>query len=77
LDLREDHEALLSATKSATDQTELESRLEREAEATLDAVDDLYTEDRDVVEAVVTLRALEALGVRDGPDRTGAVAGDD
>ncbi len=77
LDLREDHEALLSATKSATDQTELESRLEREAEATLDAVDDPYTEERDVVEAIVTLRALDALGVREGSDRTGELAADD
>ncbi|GAA0721234.1 hypothetical protein J2744_000348 [Halorubrum trapanicum] len=67
LDLREDHEALLSATKAETDQTELEARLSREAEATLDAVDDPYTEERDVVEAVVVLRALEELGVRDGP----------
>jgi len=40
LDLREDHEALLSATKAETDQTELESRLVAEAETTLDAVDD-------------------------------------
>jgi len=65
LDLREDHEALLSATKAETDQTELESRLVAEAETTLDAVDDAYTEERDVVEAIVVLRALEELGVRD------------
>ena len=65
LDLREDHEALLSAVKGETDQTELESRLAREAEATLDAVGDPYTEERDVVEAIVVLRALEELGVRD------------
>lgn len=65
LDLREDHEALLSATKSATDQTELEARLEADAKATLEAVDDRYTEQRDVVEAIVVLRALEALEVRD------------
>jgi hypothetical protein len=67
LDLREDHEALLSAVKGETDQTELESRLAAEAEATLDAVDDPYTEERDVVEAIVVLRALEELGVRDQP----------
>lgn len=67
LDLREDHEALLSATKAETDQTELESRLVAEAETTLDAVDDAYTEERDVVEAIVVLRALEELGVRDSP----------
>jgi len=42
LDLREDHEALLSATKAETDQTELESRLVAEAETTLDAVDDAH-----------------------------------
>ena len=65
LDLREDHEALLSATKGETDQTELEARLGSEAEETLDAVDDPYTEERDVVEAIVVLRALEALDVRD------------
>jgi len=70
LDLREDHEALLSATKAETDQTELEARLEREAEATLDAVDDPYTEERDVVEAIVVLRALEELDVRDSPRDT-------
>ncbi|EMA58650.1 hypothetical protein C468_15554 [Halorubrum kocurii JCM 14978] len=67
LDLREDHEALLSATKEETDQTELEARLVSEAEATLDAVDDPYTEARDVVEAIVVLRALEELGVLDPP----------
>lgn len=67
LDLREDHEALLSATKAETDQTELEARLETEAEETLDAVDDPYTEERDVVEAIVVLRALEELDVRDPP----------
>ncbi|WP_096396089.1 hypothetical protein [Halorubrum trapanicum] len=69
LDLREDHEALLSATKAETDQTELEARLASEAEATLDAVDDPYTEERDVVEAIVVLRALEELGVRNGAGR--------
>ena len=67
LDLREDHEALLSATKAETDQTELEARLSSEAEATLAAVDDPYPEERDVVEAIVVLRALEAVGVRDPP----------
>ena len=67
LDLREDHEALLSAVKGETDQTELESRLAAEAEATLESVDDPYTEERDVVEALVVLRALEELGVRDPP----------
>ncbi len=67
LDLREDHEALLSAVKGETDQTELESRLVGEAEATLDAVGDPYTEERDVVEAIVVLRALEELDVRDPP----------
>ncbi|RLM51516.1 hypothetical protein EXE48_07000 [Halorubrum sp. ASP1] len=79
LDLREDHEALLSATKAETDQTELEARLSREAEATLDAVDDPYTEERDVVEAVVVLRALEELGVRErsGADAAGAAAAAD
>ena len=77
LDLREDHEALLSATKAETDQTELEARLESEAEAALDAVDDPYTEERDVVEAIVVLRALEELGVRDSPGDAAAVANDD
>ncbi len=77
LDLREDHEALLSATKAETDQTELESRLVSEAEATLDAVDDPYTEERDVVEAIVVLRALEELGVRDSPGDAAALADDD
>ena len=67
LDLREDHEALLSAAKEPTDQTELEARLVERAEETLDDVEDPYTEERDVVEAVVVLRALEALGVRDPP----------
>ena len=77
LDLREDHEALLSATKDETDQTELEARLTREAEATLDAVDDAYTEERDVVEAVVVLRALEELDVRDRPGDAATAAEDD
>jgi len=67
LDLREDHEALLSATKAATDQTELESELVARAESTLADVDDPYTEERDVVEAIVVLRALAELGVRDRP----------
>ena len=67
LDLREDHEALLSATKAETDQTELETRLATAAEETLDARDDPYTEKRDVVEAIVVLCALEDLGVRDPP----------
>ena len=67
LDLREDHEALLSATKEATDQTEFEARLATRAEETLEAIDDPYTETRDVVEAIVVLRALEELGVRDPP----------
>ncbi len=72
-DLREDHEALLSATKEATDQTALEERLASRATATLDAVDDPYTEERDVVEAIVVLRALEELGVwdADAPADTG------
>ena len=64
-DLREDHEALLSATKEATDQRALEARMVEDAEATLDAVDDHYTEERDVVEALVVLRALTEAGVRD------------
>ena len=68
LDLREDHEALLSATKAATDQTELEARLETQAKETLEAVDDPYTEERDVVEAIVVLRALAELGVRDSSE---------
>ena len=70
LDLRADHEALFTATKAATDQTELEARLEREAEATLEAADaaDSYTDDRDVVEALVVLRALEELDVRRSVD---------
>jgi hypothetical protein len=68
LDLREDHEALLSATKAATDQTELEARLESRAEETLEAVDDPYTEERDVVEAIVVLRALAELGARDSSE---------
>ncbi len=67
LDLREDHEALLSATKEATDQTKLEAELEARAEETLAAVDDPYTDSRDVVEAIVVLRALEELDVRDPP----------
>ncbi|OYR71894.1 RecJ like exonuclease, partial [Halorubrum sp. E3] len=37
---------LLSATKEETDQTELEARLEREAESTLDAVDDHVEHER-------------------------------
>ncbi len=68
LDLREDHEALLSATKAATDQTELEAELASRAEETLETVDDPYTEERDVVEAMIVLRALEELGVRDPPE---------
>mgnify|MGYP002763717875 CR=1 FL=1 len=67
LDLREDTEAWLSAVKGKPDQTELTSRLAAEAEETLAAVDDPYTEERDVVEAIVVLRALEELGVRDPP----------
>lgn len=70
LDLREDHEALFTATKAATDQTELESGLEREAEATLEAAEDgdTHTDDRDVVEALVVLRALSELDVRRAMD---------
>ncbi len=64
LDLREDHEALFTAEKAATDQTKLETRLETRAETTLAATDDPHTEERDVVEAIVVLRALEELGVR-------------
>ncbi|SNR32251.1 hypothetical protein [Halorubrum vacuolatum] len=72
LDLREDHEALLSATKEATDQTELESTLEARAEETLAAAQDPHTEARDVVEAIVVLCALEDLGVRSGDASTPA-----
>jgi len=69
LDLREDHEALLTATKEATDQTELEERLECRAEETLADRDDPHTEERDVVEAIVILCALEELGVRSDGSR--------
>ncbi len=70
-DLREDHEALLSATKEATDQTALEATLEARAEETLDAAEDPHTEERDVVEAIIVLCALEELGLRgrDGSTR--------
>lgn len=71
LDLREDHEALFTATKPATDQTELEARVESDAEATLQAAEDPHTDDRDIVEALVTLRALDELGVRRATDTVG------
>lgn len=71
LDLREDHEALFTATKPATDQTELEARVESDAEATLRAAEDPHTDDRDIVEALVTLRALDELGVRRATDTVG------
>ncbi len=72
LDLREDHEALLTATKEATDQTKLEARLEDRATKTLADRDDPHTEERDVVEAIVVLCALEELEIRSGGSRDSA-----
>lgn len=63
LDLREDHEALLNATREQPDQTALEERLLDRAAETLAAADDPMTETRDVVEALVVRRALREVGV--------------
>ncbi|GAB3422844.1 hypothetical protein GCM10027435_28050 [Haloparvum alkalitolerans] len=72
LDLRADHEALFTAAKEATDQTELEARRVERARRTLAAAEDGGSvagtddpEERAVVEALVTLRALAELGVLD------------
>ncbi len=65
LDLKEDHEALLNATREQPDQTELEERLTESARATLADIDEPNTEDRDVVEARILTLALTTLGVID------------
>lgn len=70
LDLRADHEALFTATKEATDQTELEARRVEHARETIAAAEDgtddtdaNKPEERALVESLVTLRALAELGV--------------
>lgn len=75
LDLRADHEALFTATKEATDQTELEARRVERARETLATVEDDtersegdHPEERALVEALVTLRALAELEVLDAAD---------
>lgn len=67
LDLRADHEALFTATKEATDQTELEARRVERARETLAGGEDESgsPEERAQVEALVTLRALAELDVLD------------
>lgn len=63
-DLREDFEALLTATKAAPDQTALEGRLLERSQSVLAACDDPLTETRALVEAAVIDMALDEL---DGP----------
>lgn len=63
LDLREDHEALLNATREPPDQTALEDRLIENARATLDRADEPNTELRDLVEARVVELAMTEVGV--------------
>lgn len=63
LDLKEDHEALLNATRDQPDQTALEERLTETARETLTDADEPNTEDRDVVEARIVTLALTTLGV--------------
>ncbi|WP_058366668.1 hypothetical protein [Haloparvum sedimenti] len=74
LDLRADHEALFTATKEATDQTELEARRAERARETLAAAanESGSPEERALVEALVTLRALAELGVLDTADDIGS-----
>lgn len=62
-DLREDFEAMLTATKEAPDQTALEERLRERSREVLATVDDPLTETRALVEATVIDAALEELPV--------------
>lgn len=62
-DLREDFEALLNDTRAEPNQTELEADLVEQARSTLEKADDPLTDDRDLVEAGITLLALEEFGV--------------
>jgi hypothetical protein len=62
--LREDYEALLNATRSEPDQTALEARLVKDADAVVAEYEaDPLSEPRDLVEALVTRRALAELEV--------------
>ena len=62
-DLREDFEALLSATKDVHDQTRLEKRLLARSHDVLAAADEPMTETRALVEATIIDIALDELGV--------------
>ena len=62
-DLREDFEAMLSATKDAPDQMALEERLRDRSREVLAAADDPLTEPRALVEATVIDAALDELSV--------------
>jgi hypothetical protein len=65
-DLREDFEALLNATRSEPDQTELERRMLDRAESVLAAGPDDLVDERDVVEAKVVRWALAEFDVGPG-----------
>ena len=62
-DLREDFEAMLSATKDAPDQMALEERLRDRSREVLGSADDPLTEPRALVEATVIDAALDELSV--------------
>ena len=62
-DLREDFEAMLSATKDAPDQTALEERLRDRSREVLASADDPLTETRALVEATVIDAVLDELSV--------------
>jgi hypothetical protein len=67
--IREDYEALLSATRSEPDQTGLEERLLARSDEVIEQYgEDPMVERRDFIEARVTRWALEELGVADGAD---------
>ena len=65
--LREDFEALLSATKDEPDQTKQETELLERSRAVIENRDDPYTESRDMVEAIVIGLALSELEVIETP----------
>jgi hypothetical protein len=67
--LREDYEALLTETRAEPDQTALERRLLAEAADVVEGYDDDdLSEPRDLVEALVTRRALSELDVAAAAD---------
>jgi hypothetical protein len=67
--IREDYEALLSATRSEPDQTDLEERLLARSDDVIERYgDDPMVERRDFIEARVTRWALEELGVAGDAD---------